>query len=101
MTIEENRPCNQCEAEPGEQHREWDDIARCRISGIQGIQCDKRHNHQPDTWDGEYPGTKACREFGWYTSPDSPWGVTEDLNRLYGAQQAVWNWRKQKWVLRT
>lgn len=110
MTTEENRPCNGCGAEPGERHRDWDDIARCRYTGTQLIQCgwhpddddeveedekqdyDKAHPRgvcEPDIWDGEYPGVKAARELGWYTAPDSLWGETEDLNRLYS--RATWN----------
>lgn len=38
---------------------------------------------EPDIWDGEFPGTKACRKYNLYTEPDSIWGLTEDLNKLF------------------
>lgn len=94
MTTENNRPCNGCGAEPGEQHRDWDDIARCALSGVQAIQCSGeddephpldvedygsleawREEHffyhpgkcELSTWDGEYPGVKAARKYGMFT----------------------------------
>lgn len=106
-STENNKPCHHCDAEPGERHRDWDDIARCRVTGRQLISCEGGseflfeltggvegayvHDHvcSPDIWDGEWPGVKACREFGWYTDPDSIWGESEDLNRL--VTHAVWN----------
>jgi hypothetical protein len=96
MTTEENTPCNHCGAEPGEIHREWDDIARCHESGRQLISCWDREYHEcsPDVWDGEWPGVKRCRELGLFTAPDSFWGVTEDLNTLFS--RGVWNKETQQ-----
>ncbi len=117
MTIEENRNCPQCDAKPGEVHRDWDDIARCKYTGIQLIQCgwsyddeeDIDYNREqqeryltlheacvckPDVWDGEYPGVKRCRELGLFTEPNSPWGVTEDLNKLHSS--CKWNSETQQ-----
>lgn len=117
MTEVANRPCNQCGAEPGEHHRGWDDIARCRSTGGQLIQCEgELHEYNgreygyhegpcgPDIWDGEYPGVKKCRELGWYTqSRDFLTGemrTVEDLNRLYGAGEVYWNADIEDFVLR-
>lgn len=95
MTEEQNRPCNGCGAQPGQRHLYWDDLARCRSTGLQLIQCQgELHEYLgvsygehkgacgPDIWDGEYPGVKFCRAMGWYTDPLSVYGVTEDLNFL-------------------
>jgi len=55
----------------------------------------------PSIWDGEYPGTKQCRELGWYTDPKSIWGYMEDLNALaYAAHFGKWDVEHQKWTLR-
>jgi hypothetical protein len=110
MTEENNRPCRQCGAEPGERHREWDDLARCRSTGQQLIQCEGQFHefggreygeHEgpcgPDIWDGEYPGVKECREYGIYTAPDSIWGVKEDLNTL--AVTSTWDAENERYVL--
>jgi len=107
-------PCNHCGAEPGERHRKWDDIARCRSTGWQLIQCEgELHEYNgreygehegpcgPDIWDGYWPGTKVCRELGWFTAPDSIWGEMEDLNRLAAAcarGELVWSREVEEWV---
>lgn len=96
-TEEKNRPCNGCGAEPGERHRDYDDLARCRSTGNQLIACEgELHEFKgnwygihegpcgPDVWDGEYPGVKQCREFGLYTASGN-----EDLNRLY--EFSIWD----------
>jgi hypothetical protein len=41
-----------------------------------------------------------CVEFGWYTAPDSPWGETEDLNRLYMSAEVEWSKERERWVLK-
>jgi hypothetical protein len=102
VTVEQNHDCRQCGAKPGERHREWDDLARCRSTGRQLIQCEgelhEYHGVQygehegpcgPDVWDGEYPGVKACRRFGFYTVIDGE--ETEDLNRLNSTSEVVWD----------
>lgn len=117
MTTEQNRNCRQCAAKPGERHRDMDDLARCRTTGQQWIQCGgELHEYhdrwygehegpcEADVWDGEYPGVKACRRFGWYTTHRMMGGdpeVTEDLNRLYGSSEAVWDARIEDFVLVT
>lgn len=99
MTIDaDDHPCSQCGAEPGERHREIDDFTRCRFTGIQVWMCDvEMHECEPDIWDGEYPGTKECREYGLYTAVDSPWGFGPDLNTL--AMRTVWDSFEEKYVL--
>jgi hypothetical protein len=114
-TPEENSPCHHCGAEPGERHRDWDDIARCAVTGQQLISCKGGneflheisgkpgpyiHDHEckPDIWDGEWPGVKACREFGWFTDPNSEFKGREDLNRL--TLGAIWNPETEKYEKR-
>lgn len=115
-TPEENKPCHHCGAEPGERHRDWDDIARCARTGYQLISCEGGsaflfeinggaedgyvHDHvcSPDIWDGEWPGKKACREFGLYCPTGSEFEGQEDLNRLMW--YADWDSSTEKWVKR-
>jgi hypothetical protein len=92
--------CHCCAAAPGEQHDIHCDVARCTECGNQFISCGCRRGHA-SVWTGEWPGKAECREFGWYTDPDSPCGVMEDLNRLYASREATWDKEKQRWVLNT
>jgi hypothetical protein len=110
----EPRPCNGCGAEPGERHRDWDDIARCRSTGWQLIQCEgtlhefegrKYGEHAgpcgPDIWDGAFPGVTECHELGLFTNANSIWGATEDLNemtRMAAQGVLVWDTETEKWV---
>ena len=111
MTPVDNRPCPDCKAEPGERHREWDYIARCRVTGLQLVACgptydldddgeeilvEADHECGPDIWDGEFPGVKRCREFGWFKD-DPEFGTTEDINRLISAW---WNPETETWDAR-
>lgn len=92
-----NEPCPQCGAEPGERHREVDDWTRCRFTGMQMFSCDvEMHECEPDIWDGEAPGAKECREYGFYTGVDSTWGFELDLNRLHAT--TYWDSFEEKWV---
>ena len=62
-------------------------------------------------WSGEYPGTIACRAFGfwcvgregsvpyWQSVPEGTPGATEDLNRLY--RDASWDPELGQFVLRS
>jgi hypothetical protein len=64
------------------------------------------HNPWAELWTGEWPGTVACREFGWWVldtahglipvPPGTP-GATEDLNRWSLWYQAI----HRGWVPRT
>lgn len=89
--------CTQCVAVIGERHDSDCGIGKCRQTGVQYIQCygelhefnGKEYGEhdglcEPTRWGGEYPGVAECREYNLYTEPDSFWGVTEDLNTLFG-----------------
>jgi hypothetical protein len=54
--------CHDCNAKPGEQHKEGCDVARCTVCGVQAIQCYEHLDAPMDTWDGLWPGTKECYE---------------------------------------
>lgn len=56
------------------------------------------HECEATIWTGEWPGVKVCRENGWYTSADSPWGVSEDLNSV--PFRAEWNSELEDWKAR-
>lgn len=92
--------CRDCTAAPGERHNENCCVARCSECGEQFITCEAHVNvNQPSTWTGEWPGVAECREFGWYTEPDSPWGVMEDLNRLAVDEHVEWDKQLERFVL--
>lgn len=80
--------CGDCGVSPGNLHEDNCDVARCKNCGAQLFlhsgfnNCDSPEN---TTWTGEWPGVLECRILGWYTSPESFWGETEDLNRLVHA----------------
>ena len=86
-----------CGAKPGEPHKDWDDAARCYISGQQLICCDMWedgvHECHPSIWDGDYPGTKKCLEYG-LMHEHRLCGFTEDLNTLY--LYGAWNIETQQ-----
>ena len=102
-------PCPDCRVVVGEYHKDMCDVERCSVCGGQYISCDCESDEEPDKrfkWEGEWPGKKECREFGWYSkfvdgkgwvkcSKDDP-EATEDLNRL--AVEAVWNEKLSRYV---
>ena len=105
--------CHDCGAEPGQPHADGCDTARCLQTGRQRLACTARHDCGSDVWTGEWPGVAECREFGWcgYWADErlsGPWtrcaagtsGATEDLNRLASEQEARWDKRQRRWVLR-
>lgn len=100
-----------CGAKPGEPHKEWDDVARCYISGQQLIACDDywlydeygneypnpEHQCHPSIWDGDYPGVMQCQKYGLFAEViqlDKSYKTSEDLNTLY--QYGVWNIETQQ-----
>jgi hypothetical protein len=102
-----NKPCPKCDAAPGELHEDGCDVEQCPYCGGQLISCDCDEEVPRDDcmpWEGAWPGTAECREFGWWArrvpgkrgwescGPDEP-GAIEDLNRLH--TRAVWD-REQK-----
>ena len=95
-----------CGAKPGEPHKDWDDVARCYISGQQLIACDDywlfdeydneyhnpEHECHPSIWDGDYPGTKQCERYGLFTTHLGEY--RPDLNTLYRCGK--WNIETQQ-----
>ena len=91
--------CHQCAAAIGERHDPNCDVGRCSECGGQyfGDSCE---NSRPTVWTGDWPGVAECREFNLYTEPDSPWGVTEDLNTLITDPRFTWDKSLERFVLR-
>lgn len=99
--------CPDCAVPPGTIHQDGCDIARCRLTGQQRLQCD--HVKEDDcgtVWTGEWPGVVECRELGWYVRlvPGRGWmpcapedeEATEDLHRL--AVTHRWDFENQRMV---
>lgn len=75
--------CPDCGVEPGQQHEEGCDVARCVLCGAQDLGCGYHddeddlvrcsNTHEPlpaetmEKWTGVWPGIVECREFGWYS----------------------------------
>jgi hypothetical protein len=120
--------CHDCGAEPGECHKTNCDTERCPACGGQALQClrpaddgkgmvcDNLRVWVDDSellpWDGEWPGKKECREYGfWCKWKDRARGMagtwvrcdkddpeaSEDLNRL--VTECVWDRARRKFVL--
>lgn len=108
--------CPDCQVAPGDRHQDGCDVARCAFNGRQYISCfdieklddgtydfkePTDHSCSPDTWTGEWPGVKVCRENNWYTDVVGLNGTTihmEDLNSV--SQRAVWNTEIEDWEAR-
>jgi hypothetical protein len=113
-------PCPRCEAGVGEHHVEGCTVEVCPYCGGQLLMClmsgacERQEGRGPWPpplddrlpWTGEWPGSRECREFGWYArravigwescDPDDPEAVP-DLNRLH--VEAVWHRGKKRFVL--
>ena len=113
--------CHDCGAQPGELHNPGCAVERCPDCGGQALQCLHSHGDRifcENTsnevltsdllpWDGEWPGVKECREYGFYCkmtqhgwqpcSPNEP-GAREDLNTLI--RKCLWDRAQKKFVLR-
>lgn len=128
--------CPNCKVEIGEVHVDGCSLEICAYCGDQAIKChcvlvvagiDPEDFGDQETasdeqwerfdaenrkyggripWSGEYPGSRACREFGFWcrevgerfvscTIDDE--GSTEDLNRLHGWSGVEWNRKTQSW----
>jgi hypothetical protein len=103
--------CHDCGAKPGELHQPGCDVERCPACGGQAISClsdkddalfcenlnERVEESERMPWDGEFPGTKAAIEYGFYSfwgpdhgMPDKTWvrcgkddpGAGPDLNRV-------------------
>jgi len=116
--------CPDCGVKPGEQHKPGCDVERCPVCGGQALTClmscphchkiiancnnEKVEESELIPWDGTWPGTKECEEFGWYSkwSDKDGWVICDkndpearpNLNRLY--DDAIWNREKQRFVLK-
>lgn len=82
------RPCPDCAVEPGQVHEPGCDVARCKQTGNQALQCmgeddvaalvadgddpeDYEAAQHPGsclgtTWTGRWPGQVECEELGWW-----------------------------------
>jgi len=107
--------CPDCGAGVGELHAVSCDVERCPYCGCQVIAClcettvdfDGVPADDRMAWDGQWPGERECREFGWYCKrgpgivvgsrvrPDEPNAVA-DLNRL--CAEARWDRERKRFV---
>ena len=116
--------CPDCGVEPGQQHHDGCDVARCLWTGTQRLMCRwfgldpvlTEHDCGRDVWTGEWPGEREAAEFGWWTYWDGPgwehgwdyrgrgWvrvtadhpNAQPDLNRLH--LEARWDRKSGRWL---
>jgi len=67
--------CPDCAVAVGKPHEydEYDggcDVARCLVTGLQRLMCDRNHDHGRDIWTGWWPGLLffELKPWGWPTS---------------------------------
>lgn len=107
--------CPECGVGIGEPHELLCNVAPCLATGLvrlgcrEGVSGSWAHNCGSAVWEGDWPGHRECREFGWHVrwdaeaggwvrcSADEP-GSGPDLSRLY--DQALWDVDRQRWVQR-
>lgn len=118
--MSQDKLCSDCGVNPGLEHLDGCDVARCFETGFQRLLClgeDVGHDCGRDVWTGDWPGSAECREFGWYCyfDPDSGrWVqisedvidtfrrecpdvmIQEDLGRLYS--DAEWDRERGRFV---
>ena len=88
-----NRPCPDCGAAPGENHKPGCDVERCPACGGQALSCGcdwDGENPPPLPWTGIWPGKQEATDLGWFSVmtdegwcsclPDHP-EASPDLNR--------------------
>ena len=89
--------CNDCGAEPGGEHLDACDVARCLVTGLQRLMCDAGHECGQDVWTGVWPGAAECAEYNWPMFPRASPEELPDLNRLI--MQAQWDQQARRWRL--
>jgi hypothetical protein len=118
MKLAKEKCCPDCGTGLGEFHAEGCDVEPCPYCGGQLLSCccegigsDSVPADDRMPWDGFWPGSRACVQFGWFArmvregdrkswvpcGPDEP-GAIPDLNRLH--TEARWSRRKKRWVRR-
>lgn len=100
--------CPDCAVEPGTEHTDGCDVARCLETGLQRLSCLQRwHDCGNEVWSGTWPGEAECREYGLFAylvpngnpswrpcGPDHPEAVP-DLNRLI--VEGWWDREARRW----
>lgn len=106
--------CSDCGVAVGDKHQIGCDVARCKLTGWQALQCDEDHPVEEcfgTIWTGLWPGDVECQKLGWYCyfAPYKGWiacdpshpQATEDLNRLVTAHamgELVWDVEKERLI---
>jgi hypothetical protein len=111
MSIKKRERCSDCQVRAGERHEDNCDWAKCKVTGIQQIQCGgELHEYNgreygehegactPTIFTGYYNMELEAAEYGWYTAPDSIWGAMPDLNRV--AIECRWDSNLERYVKR-
>lgn len=64
-----SKPCPDCGALPGDEHKSGCDVEDCSVCGEQAIACDEHeHEHDPSKskWEGDRRWVRECQQRGWY-----------------------------------
>lgn len=111
-TVDQKDTCPDCAVQPGQLHEDGCDVARCRLTGGQRLQCSHDGDGCRTVWAGCWPGEVECAELGWWTlwdeqrgwleaTADTP-GAMADLNRLSLAAatgELVWDREAERYRL--
>jgi hypothetical protein len=83
--------CPDCQACPGDSHKDGCDVARCTVCGWQRISCDHGNTGLGwgAIWTGEWPGDVEVREYGL--------ADLNDLAMMAARGQLWWDGRVQRW----
>lgn len=101
--------CSYCQVPAGARHERNCDWALCKATGVQQLQCGGEfhefngreygeHEEEciPSVFTGYYKYELEATEYGWYTAPNSIWGVMEDINRV--ARECRWDSELERFV---
>lgn len=95
--------CPGCGAQPGADHGEWCDHARCPECGEQLIQCDEHEDsRRPALWPGVDQRAEVARILGWWTTATGIDHLVEDYTRVLFAAalgQITWDPGTQRYVI--